>query len=99
MPETKFKNFWNAIIMILLVYTGTYVPYKTAFVDDTSNSVYIFELCVDALFITDVLVNFISAYEDREKNIEFRLHFIALNYIRSWLLIDVVSCIPFQLID
>lgn len=43
----------------------------------------------------DLIINFISAYEDRDKNIEVRLKFIALSYIKSWFFLDIAACIPF----
>lgn len=33
-PSSKFKDFWNLVSMLLLLYTATYMPYKIAFVDD-----------------------------------------------------------------
>jgi hypothetical protein len=38
------------------------------------------------------------AYEDRDKKIEVRLRFIAINYLQGWLMIDFLSCIPFQML-
>ena len=98
MPNSRFKNFWNIVMMVLLVYTGTYVPYKTAFLDTTSRFVFILELVLDSIFMLDLIINFLSAYEDKDKNVEFRLPYIAFNYIRSWFFLDVVACIPFQLL-
>lgn len=34
MPSTTFKKVWNIIIVILLLYTATFVPYKTSFYDE-----------------------------------------------------------------
>jgi hypothetical protein len=59
-----------------------------------------FELFLDGLFITDIFLNFISAYEgDNTVFIEVRFKTIALSYIKSWFLLDVLCSIPFQLID
>lgn len=85
--------------MLLLLYTGTYIPYKTAFVEESPDYVNNIELAIDSLFIVDIFVNFVSAYEDSERNVEIRLTRIALSYIRSWFFIDIVSCIPFQMLD
>jgi hypothetical protein len=100
MPKSKFKSFWNALIMIFLVYTGTYVPFKVAFLNTDNSLIENFmELIIDCIFMFDIVVNFISAYEDRECNIEHRLSKIALSYITSWFLLDVFSSIPYQLIN
>ena len=36
MPESKLKTFWNIIVAILLIYTATFVPYRTAFIEEVS---------------------------------------------------------------
>ena len=95
MPDSLYLSVWNIIIMMLLIYTATYIPFETAFIEDPDPAMLYIELTIDALFITDVIANFFSAYETDDKNIEFRLSQIALSYVRSWFLLDIVSCIPF----
>jgi hypothetical protein len=99
MPDSKAKTFWNITIALLLIYTATFVPYRTAFIDDGSIFLQDFENFLDALFILDLFVNFLSAYEDQDKNTEVRLKHIATNYMKGWFLLDVVACIPFQLLE
>lgn len=50
------------------------------------------------MYAIDFLLNFLMAYEDRDRKIEVRLKYIAFNYLQGWLLVDLLSCIPFQLI-
>lgn len=95
LPQSKIVGVWNVILLWLMLYTATYIPYKTAFVDDSSDTVNYVELGIDSLFVVDMLFNFISAYEDNDKNIENRFSRIACNYISSWFAIDFISCIPF----
>jgi len=82
-------------MMILLIYSATYVPFETAFIENPSASAAVFEMIVTVYFICDVLINFISAYETNDKNIEFRFSQIAQNYLYSWFLLDAFSCVPF----
>ena len=82
-------------MMLLLLYTATYVPFKTAFVEDSPAYVNNIEFAIDSLFFLDLAVNFISAYETNDKNVEFRLSRISFMYLRTWFLFDVFSCIPF----
>lgn len=77
MPESNFKKLWNVIIIILLAYTATYVPFKVSFVDETSAGLFAWDLVVDGLFMIDIFVNFLSAYEDKEDIIEVRVSKIA----------------------
>lgn len=56
-PNSYLKSFWNIIVMVLLVYTATYAPYRMAFIDTISTSVFVFETFIDILFGIDLLVN------------------------------------------
>lgn len=50
-PNSYFKKFWNIIVMVLLVYTASYAPYRMAFIEDVSADVFIFETLIDSLFV------------------------------------------------
>lgn len=54
-----FKKIWNIVVIILLMYTATYAPYRTAFIDNVSTPVFIFESFIDALFLMDFIINLI----------------------------------------
>jgi hypothetical protein len=100
LPNDLLRIVWNFVIFFLLIYTATYVPYVTAFINSDSDSMMTqIELGIDSLFIADLFINFISAYEDVNFNVEVRLKFIAIRYIRSWFFLDLTSSIPFQLIN
>ena len=97
MPDSKFKTFWNIIVILLLAYTSTVVPFQVAFVDvDTSFSLFI-NFLVDVLFGVDLIVNFLSAFETRNHRIEIRFKQIAKNYLTGWFLLDLVATFPTQI--
>ena len=75
------------------------MPYKTCFVDESTFTDNVIDWIVDSLFMADILVNFLQAteYSDGSWNTSPKL--IARNYIRSWFGFDLVSVIPFQLIE
>ena len=99
MPESNIKVIWNMVMIVLLVYTATFVPFRTAYIDDVSPNFEYFEYLVDSLFAVDLFVNFISAYVDHDRKMEIQLKVIALSYIRSWFFFDAFACIPFQLLE
>lgn len=87
---------WNIIIMLLLIYTATFLPLRTAFFDDDPPGLFEFELIIDILFFIDVYVNFVSAYVDKNTGfIEVSFKKIARAYITSWFFMDLTACIPF----
>ena len=74
-----------------LVYTALYVPFKLAFSSGLEHTefymVYI-DWIIDIIFIMDLFINFITAYEKRDGLQETRLPEIAKNYLRGWFIID-----------
>ena len=98
LPDNKIRMAWNMVIVSLLLYTASFVPYRTSFIDDAPQSLTNWEWVVDALFSLDIIINFISAYEDNDKNIEVRWKKIAKTYIKTWFVFDVIAIIPFQLL-
>ena len=69
LPDDPIKRFWNILIICLLVYVATYVPYSISFHKPHPPNLpwtfqMYFDLVVDILFIMDLLISFISAYED-----------------------------------
>ena len=56
-----------------------------------------FDTIVDILFICDLIINFISAYEKRDGTSETRPKYIAMKYFKSWFIVDFISCIPVDL--
>ena len=100
MPESRFKTTWNIIIILLLLYTAIFVPFKIAFISEKDGIIMqIFEWTVDILFGVDIFINFISATVDKNTNtIIFDRKKIAINYIKSWFILDLIACFPFQLL-
>jgi hypothetical protein len=101
MPNWTFKKLWSAVIQIILIYTAIYVPFKLSFIQvgtkmpfwDTVDTI------VDILFICDLFVNFLAAYERREGTYETRPKKIARKYLHSWFIIDFIACIPVDLFE
>jgi hypothetical protein len=56
----------------------------------------IFENIIDALFGIDIVLNFFCGFVDRSGNIEWRFSKIALRYLKTWFLLDLVSTLPFD---
>ena len=95
MPQSKFKLSWNLVIIVLLLYTATYMPYRICFIDDASTGSFLaFEYMVDVLFFLDILINFNSALEMPDGTIDPRLKFIAMAYIKSWFFLDLCATFP-----
>ena len=81
-PDSRFKAFWNMIIIVLLLYTAIFVPFKIAFIQTDSPVMVVFEYIVDIIFSLDIIVNFLSITENTSDNTYIYKHKdIAKNYI------------------
>lgn len=63
LPDSSFKIVWNLIIVVLLIYTATFVPFRVSFLGDDTLAIYVLDVLTDILFGIDIVVNFMSAYE------------------------------------
>ena len=54
------------------------------------------EIIIDCLFLGDIFVNFISAYEEDEMIEVDDRKLIAINYLKGWFIIDVVAIFPLE---
>ena len=95
-PENDHKKSWDLLIALILIISCSVTPMQIAFYEnnDTGAWKYI-EVIFDILFGIDIIFNFMSAYYDDEFKLETDYKCIAANYIRSWLLIDVIAIFPF----
>ena len=98
MPSSKFKTTWTIIIVLLLVYTAIFVPFRIAFLEKETIGLTIIEAVVDILFAFDIIVNFLSAIEDRSGKLIVEPRKIAQMYLKGWFWLDFLACFPFQLI-
>lgn len=99
-PNRKPKLIWNMIVIFLLVYTATVMPFRIAFIENKLFDEWFFiDLFIDVLFFIDVLVNLTSAYYDNEGQLVVSRYKILINYLTSWMVIDILACIPFNLIN
>jgi hypothetical protein len=95
MPHDKFKVFWNIVIITLLAYTATYMPYTICFFDDNPTGfLNVWENMVNILFFLDIIVNFCSAIEQEDGTPDPRLKSIAKVYSQTWFVLDLFAVFP-----
>jgi CRP-like cAMP-binding protein len=99
-PNSLFKNIWNSVLSVLLIYTLVVMPLSICFFESNSEDAwFVVDITIDFLFFLDILVNFNSAYYDTNGILISNRKTITLKYLKSWFLIDIISSIPFSLIS
>ncbi|CAG9326192.1 unnamed protein product [Blepharisma stoltei] len=99
-PCGRFKRTWNSFLTITLLYTAVIMPYRMAFSDVVFFDVWTsIEISIDLLFMVDVMLNFISGVYSSEEVLHTDLKYIILKYLKGWFIIDVISSVPYTLVD
>lgn len=108
-PMGAFRQKWDMVILILLVYVSLMTPLQIAFFEQDFKNLedwlgwFIIDQLVDAMFIIDIVLNFRTAWlsldpEDYGRYI-FNAKTAAKRYLTSWFPIDLLSVVPFYFID
>lgn len=97
-PDDTLRVFWDIIIMILMLYTITITPYRVAFIETDTEIWIIIDYIIDALFMIDVVLNCFMAYMNNEEVLVVSHCKIFKNYLRTWMIFDLISCLPTQAI-
>lgn len=97
-PDNKLRKFWSVLMIFVLLYTALVTPYRICFVDDTEGVWLIVDICVDCIFVTDIILTFFSAYEEEDGTLIYNCKTISKTYAKGWLLLDVLGCLPISYI-
>ena len=96
MPENAYKSIWNLLISYIIIYCSIFGPYQFAFINKENKTDKIIEILFEIIFTIDIILNFFSAFIDKEDNIIKNHKKIIYNYLTGWFIIDVISALPFH---
>lgn len=98
-PHSKAKIFWNLLVAFTLIYTSFISSFTMAFIETPQFSIWeIIDLLLDFIYFLDFLVNLNSAYFDSSGELISSRRKIMFTYLKSWMIVDILSFIPFSLI-
>jgi Ion transport protein/Cyclic nucleotide-binding domain len=95
LPDNMYRQMWDMIVVILLLYTVVVLPWRLAFAGDGFSPL---DLIVDSLFFIDICFQFLTAYEDKDGHVIVSWKRISKRYCKSWFVIDLFSTFPFYLV-
>ncbi|XP_076634025.1 potassium voltage-gated channel protein ether a go-go isoform X3 [Colletes latitarsis] len=96
-----FKAIWDWIILCLTFYTAIMVPYNVAFKNKTSEdvSLLVVDSIVDVIFFIDIVLNFHTTFVGPGGEVVSDPKVIRMNYLKSWFIIDLFSCLPYDVFN
>lgn len=92
---------WDWIILFLTFYTSVFVPFNVAFKSKTMDDVplLVVDSIVDVVFFLDIVLNFHTTYVSQTGEVISDPRLIRLNYLKSWFVIDLLSCLPYDIFN
>ncbi|CAD8164990.1 unnamed protein product [Paramecium octaurelia] len=93
-PGDPSRRIWDIILLITYIQTAIYLPLRIAFMDKGSSGVYQLDLINDIIYFTDMLCILRSCYYNRQNVLVQNQWFIFLNYLKGWLIPDLITLIP-----
>eukprot|EP01135_Chromosphaera_perkinsii_P009580 Nk52_evm30s1810 gene=Nk52_evmTU30s1810 len=98
-PDHKFFTFWTPVILILLLYIATVVPYRVGFLLSSTGPWLAIDILIDVCFFIDMCIIFCTAYEDDHDRLVVEPKMIALHYLKGWFALDLISLFPVYAVD
>ena len=96
-----FKTVWDWLILLLTFYTAVTVPYNAAYKNKTMDQVplLVVDSIVDVVFFVDIILNFHTTFVGPSGEVISDPKIIRMNYLRSWFVIDLLSCLPYDVFN
>ncbi|XP_053713705.1 potassium voltage-gated channel subfamily H member 1-like isoform X1 [Synchiropus splendidus] len=95
-----FKTTWDWVILILTFYTAIMVPYNVSFKTKQNNVTWlVIDSIVDVIFLVDIVLNFHTTFVGPAGEVISDPKLIRMNYVKTWFVIDLLSCLPYDVIN
>ncbi|KAM9798329.1 voltage-gated delayed rectifier potassium channel KCNH5-like [Neosynchiropus ocellatus] len=95
-----FKTTWDWVILILTFYTAIMVPYNVSFRTKQNNLAWlVIDSIVDVIFLVDIVLNFHTTFVGPAGEVISDAKLIRMNYMKTWFVIDLLSCLPYDIIN
>ncbi|CAF4059627.1 unnamed protein product, partial [Rotaria sp. Silwood2] len=97
-PCSNFRFYWDLVMLILLITNVIVLPVAIVFfIEDINSAKWItFNVVSDTFFLFDIVVNFRTGVlrNDYIDEIILEPRLIAIHYIKTWFIIDLLSSLP-----
>ena len=103
-PESTTRRYWDMLVAACCIYIAWILPFKLGFGDMVPTTweedhLYEFDTLVDVIFVVDLALSFRTAYWDDNDHLIWDKKKVALHYLASWFIIDLVGSFPFSVLQ
>ncbi|KAJ4706267.1 Potassium channel SKOR [Melia azedarach] len=98
-PDNRWYRAWTKFILIWALYSSFFTPMEFAFFRGLPENLFILDIAGQIAFLLDIILNFFLAYRDSQTyRMIYKRTPIALRYLKSSFIIDLLSCMPWDVI-
>ncbi|KAK6789961.1 hypothetical protein RDI58_013761 [Solanum bulbocastanum] len=96
-PDDRWYKLWDKFILIWAIYSTFFTPMEFAFFKGLPRKLFLLDVCGQIAFLVDIVIQFFVAYRDSQTyKMVYRRTPIALRYLKSHFILDVLSCMPWD---
>lgn len=98
-PLNRWYRAWLKFILLWAVYSSFFTPMEFGFFRGLPENLFILDIVGQIAFLVDIVLQFFVAYRDSQTyRMVYKRTPIALRYLKSTFVIDLLGCMPWDLI-
>ncbi|XP_057767622.1 potassium channel SKOR-like isoform X2 [Salvia miltiorrhiza] len=98
-PDNRWYVAWSNFILIWAIYSSFFTPLEFGFFRGLPENLFLLDVAGQFTFSVDIFVSFFVAYTDAHSYcLVYDRRLIAARYLKSRFLIDLLGCLPWDLI-
>ncbi|GAB4831625.1 hypothetical protein Ancab_005637 [Ancistrocladus abbreviatus] len=98
-PESRWYRAWQKFILLWAIYSSFFTPMEFGFFRGLPQNLFVLDIVGQVAFLVDIVLGFFVAYRDSQT---YRMVYhrtpIALRYLKSTFLVDLLACMPWDII-
>ncbi|KAI5559498.1 hypothetical protein BDE02_17G115000 [Populus trichocarpa] len=98
-PDNRWYRAWTKFILLWAVYSSFFTPMEFGFFRGLPENLFILDIVGQVAFLLDIILQFFIAYRDSQTyRTVYKRTPIALRYLKSHFIIDLLACLPWDII-
>ncbi|CAN8232817.1 unnamed protein product [Cochlearia groenlandica] len=98
-PKNRWYKAWEVFILLWAIYSSLFTPMEFGFFRGLPSNLFVLDIVGQIAFLVDIVLQFFVAFRDSHTHrTDYKPTHIALRYLKSHFLMDLVSCFPWDLI-
>ncbi|KAL9316386.1 hypothetical protein ACSQ67_017387 [Phaseolus vulgaris] len=98
-PDNRWYRAWTKFILLWAVYSSFFTPMEFGFFRGLPENLFILDIIGQIAFLVDIFLQFFVAYRDSQTyRMIYKRTPIALRYLKSDFMLDLLGCMPWDVI-